>query len=178
MVSWPSFSDCPTDQRCSRNILSVSHCNPSDPSCIGVLTTAYHTVLSAVLLSWSPKYHLTPVAFVLFVQSVLRGLPSTSASTSLSASTNVSQFGDILTDIIWSIDAELDEILADAKATLSPITDQSRENDANENDRAALVTKLTKVKQNAEVDKETLVDLVKRLLVCVVFCTLFSQLSL
>ncbi len=99
----------------SRNILISPHCNPSDPNCADVLTTAYHTLLCCALSTWSPKDTLTADTFLAFVQSVLDGLPS-SSSTLASNSCNAALFGEIVVDMVWSIDAELDEILADTKA--------------------------------------------------------------
>ena len=99
----------------SRNILISPHCNPSDPNCADVLTTAYHTLLCCALSTWSPKDTLTADTFLAFVQSVLDGLPS-SSSASASNSCNAALFGEIVVDMVWSIDAELDEILADTKA--------------------------------------------------------------
>lgn len=100
----------------SRNTLIAPHCNPSDPECVDVLTTAYHTILSSSLKTWSPKESITADDFLVFLQSVLEGLPSSSSSNSTTNEANASVFGDIVVDVIWSIDAELDEILSDAKA--------------------------------------------------------------
>lgn len=96
----------------SRNIFIAPHCNLSDPKSIDVLTTACHTLLSSTLKTWSLKESVTTDEFVAFLQSVLEGLPSSSSSNS---SANAALFGDILVDVIWSIDAELDEVLFDAK---------------------------------------------------------------
>jgi THO complex subunit 2 len=104
----------------SRNILISPHCNPSDPNCADVLTTAYHTLLCSTLSTWSPEHPLTADAFLAFVQSVLDGLPS-SSSTSSSDSSNTALFGEIVVDMVWSIDAELDEILADAKVAIANV---------------------------------------------------------
>src|SRR5712672_140303 len=91
----------------SRNILISPHCNPSDPNCADVLTTAYHTLLCCALSTWSPKDTLTADTFLAFVQSVLDGLPS-SSSTLASNPRNAALFGEIVVDMVWSIDAELD----------------------------------------------------------------------
>jgi THO complex subunit 2 len=48
------------------------------------------------------------------VQSVLDALPSSSSPSSTNSS-NAAIFGEIVVDLVWSIDAELDEILVDAK---------------------------------------------------------------
>lgn len=103
---------------CSRNILISPHCNTSNPDCVDVLTTAYHTLLSSALRTWSSKDALSADGFVAFVRSVLDALPS-SSSTPGPDSSNTSLFGEILVDMVWSIDAELDEVLADAKVAIA-----------------------------------------------------------
>lgn len=145
---------------CSRNILISPHCNPLDSSCIDVLTTTYHTLLCSVLDTWSPKHRLSQTAFVQFVQSVLSDLPSTS-STFSAAYSNASIFGEHLVDIIWSVDAELDEILADATNALSGNDEGMSPN----SDVAPLLTKTRNAKQNVECDKDTIRVIVKKLLV-------------
>lgn len=144
-----------------RNILISPHCNPLDSSCIDVLTTTYHTLLCSVLDTWSPKHRLSQTAFVQFVQSVLSDLPSTS-STFSAASSNASIFGEHLVDIIWSVDAELDEILADATNALSGNDEGMSPN----SDVAPLLTKTRNAKQNVECDKDTIRVIVKKLLDC------------
>lgn len=142
---------------CSRNTLIAPHCNPSDPSCVDVLTTAYHTLLCSVLHTWSPKHTLSANAFVEFVQSVLNDLPSTSST----ISSNVTVFGEHLVDMMWSVDAELDEVLADSKIALATGGDQGVPNTT----VSALLSKAKKAKQNAELDKETIQVIVKKFLV-------------
>ncbi|OBZ76414.1 THO complex subunit 2 [Grifola frondosa] len=137
-----------------RNIVLAPHSNPSDPGCNDVLTTVYHALIGSTLLTWSPKKPLSVDAFVAFVQSVLDHLPSSSIASDKSA--NVISFGEILVDAVWSIDSELEEILADAKNAAS-----SAEQGAMP---AATVAQIVKAKKNAEADKETLVLVVKRLL--------------
>lgn len=100
---------------------------------------------------------LNPDAFVTFVQSVMESLPSSSQSTNPSI---VKIFGDYLVDMIWSMDSELDEILADARLTITSCGDAATSN------LATVLAKTKKVKQNAESDKETLTVIVKKLLVC------------
>ena len=84
-----------------------------------MLTTAYHTLLCSTLRTWSPIDTLTADTFLAFLQSVLDGLPS--SSTSSTNSSNVALFGEIVVDMVWSIDAELDEILADTKVALANV---------------------------------------------------------
>ncbi|KAF9468910.1 transcription factor/nuclear export subunit protein 2-domain-containing protein [Collybia nuda] len=139
-----------------RNTLIAPHCNPSNPSCVDVLTTTYHTLLCSVLLTWSPKYTLSTDAFVGFVQSVLNDLPSTSSATS----SNVTIFGEQLVDMMWSVDAELDEVLADAKIALAT----GGEHGAPNATISELLSKAKKAKQNAELDKETIQVIVKKFL--------------
>ena len=74
-------------------------------------------------------------------------------------------FGEILVDIIWSADAELEEILLDAKAALAQCADQNKANERTENDDMSFLTAMTKAKQDAELDKDTLIDLVKQFMV-------------
>jgi THO complex subunit 2 len=76
-----------------------------------------------MLKTWSPKPALSPTTFVTFVQSVLSGLPSSSSSSP--SPSHVTAFGEILVDIIWSIDAELEEIVTEAKVALSSTGDQN-----------------------------------------------------
>ena len=102
----------------SRNVLITPHCNPSDPNCADVLTTAYHTLLCSTLSTWSFKDTLSADTFLAFVQSVLDGLPS-SSSASASKSSNAALFGEMIVDMVWSIDAELEEIQADAKVAIA-----------------------------------------------------------
>ena len=89
-----------------------------------MLTTAYYTLLSATLATWSSKQTLTHEAFVAFVQSVLDGLPS-SSSVSTGSSSHAAIFGEIITDMMWSVDAELEEIAGEAKAVVANCGDQS-----------------------------------------------------
>jgi len=144
---------------CSRNILISPHCNPLHPNCVDVLTTVYHTLLCSVLDTWSPKHKFSTAAFIQFVQSVLNDLPSTS-STSSTASSNASIFGEHLVDMIWSVDAELDEILVDATTVLS-----ASEEAAASNNVASLLATSKVAKQNVERDKDTVRAIVKKLLV-------------
>ena len=139
----------------SRNSLFAPHCNPSDPSCLDTLTTAYHTLFSAILQTWSPRHTLSPTAFLDFVQSVLTSLPSSSSSPPM-------KFGETLVDMIWAIDAELDELLADAKAALAACDGQTSAANGNV---SALLSKARKAKQDAERDKDTIQLIVKKLLV-------------
>lgn len=141
----------------SRNILISPHCNPSNSQCLDVLTTAYHTLLASVLSTWSPVHTLSLNAFVDFVQSVLRDLPS-SSSLSSTASTNASIFGEHLVDVLWSIDAELDETLSDSRLAVTTSADQGAP-------ASTVLAKAKKAKQNAENDKEKIQLIVKRLLV-------------
>ena len=107
------------------------------------LYTAYNTLLTATLSSWSKHKHPTPTTFVTFVQSVLSGLPSTSSSTTEPSS--LTWLGNSLVDMIWSIDIGLDELVAESKSGegASGIEHQ----------------------RNAEKDKQAVADLVKKLLV-------------
>ncbi|PCH34941.1 hypothetical protein WOLCODRAFT_159437 [Wolfiporia cocos MD-104 SS10] len=91
-------------------------------------------------------------------REVLEHLPSSSVPAAKSSSNRT--FGEILVDIVWTIDAELEDILADAKSFAGA---DSANPDVDSADRDA-VTKVLRAKEKTESEKETLVKLVKRLL--------------
>ena len=77
-------------------------------------------------------------------------------------------FGEILVDVIWSADAQLDEFLADAKAGLSGSEQPSggqQAKDSEQKDTIDCAGKAARLRQFAEQDKDALSELVKRLLV-------------
>lgn len=145
----------------SRNILIQPLCSLSDSNSLEFLTTAHHTLLTSTLTTWSPKYTLTPVAFVAFVQSVLDALPSSSSPSSTSSS-NAAIFGEHLIDMIWAVDAALDEIVAEAKLTIAQGGEQGA---LTTSDLSAIFSKAKKTKQSAENDKETVTVIVRKLVV-------------
>lgn len=138
----------------SRNFLLPAHLNPTDLTSAETLTTAYHTLLFSVLRTWAPSGFLTPQGFIAFVHSVLLSLPSSSAQSRPIQSDSL--FGELLIDIVWSLDAQLDELVTDAKAIIAASEQAAGTGD---------LQKASGVKQTAEQDKELLVDVVKRLLV-------------
>lgn len=146
----------PNNPVCSRNFLLPAHLNPTDTTTIETLTTAYHTLLYSVLRTWALSSLLTPQSFITFVQSVLVSLPSSSVQSRPTQSDTL--FGELLVDIVWSLDAQLDELVTDAKAIITT-PEQATE--------ASGLHKATGAKQTAELDKELLVDVVKRLLVSI-----------
>lgn len=155
----------------SRNIVFAPHCNPTDPQCLDILTTVYNTLLCATLLTWSPAHPLTPTAFADFVQSVLRSLPSSSNEAEVQPS-HVTVFGDYLIDMIWSVDTQLDELLAEARSAVAAAADGKVAG----KDLTALVNKAKKAQQNAETDKQRIPSIVMKLLVlnspfCRVLCS-------
>lgn len=70
-------------------------------------------------------------------------------------------FGEMLVDVMWSTDAQLDEFLADAKAALSG----SEQISGGQKDNSDSVGKAARLRQFVEQDKDTLSELVKRFLV-------------
>jgi len=64
--------------------------------------------------------------------------------------------------MIWAIDAELDELLADAKAALAACDEQLSAANGNV---LAFLSKARKAKHDAERDKDTIQLIVKKLLV-------------
>lgn len=107
------------------------------------LYTAYNTLLTAVLSIWSNHNHFTPATFVTFVQSVLSGLPSTSSSPPEPSS--LAWLRGSLVDMLWSIDMELDELVAESKSC-EAISENGH-------------------KKDGEKDKLAVADLVRKLLV-------------
>lgn len=140
----------------SRNLLVPFHSNPTDPKSSDALTTAYHTLLLATLVTWPTKHSLASDALVRFVESTLQGLPGTSHDATPAPSATQA-FGELLVDTIWATDEQLDIVVGDAKAAAEAQT----KGEISESDAAATV----KAKQNAEKDKETLVSITKQLLV-------------
>lgn len=136
----------------SRNILAQPHL---DLNGLDTLTTGYHTLLMSVLLTWPSEHALSQAQFIDFVKSVVDCLPS---SSSQQRSTRIAMLGDHIIDMIWSVDAVIDEVSNDVKATLS----------AGDSATPVTIEKAKLTKQNAEKDKEGLQVIVKRLLVCLV----------
>lgn len=97
----------------SRDILIGPHANPSDTACNDVLTTVYYTLLTAALRSHPSKTLLNVESLTAFIKSVLQHLPSSSSPASQSSSATA--FGELLVDLIWSTDAELDEVILEVK---------------------------------------------------------------
>lgn len=156
----------------SLSFVAPPHSNPSDPDSNEVLSTAYQTLINSILKTWSPNASLTSDTFVEFVQSVLDRLPSSSAN---SHSSNVTLFGEILVDLIWATDAELEDILVDARnasANAEQAGAQGGEADGPAVNHADLVVGILKAKENVESDKDTLVDITRRLLVSNVIVSL------
>ncbi|KIK99679.1 hypothetical protein PAXRUDRAFT_822444 [Paxillus rubicundulus Ve08.2h10] len=139
-----------------RSFLILTHSNIADPNSAGTLTTAYNTLLSSALKTWSPSTLLTPQGFVTFIQSVLTSLPSSSTQSGRPPSNSL--LGELLVDIVWSLDAKLDELIADAKAVMAAseqVSDSQKLRD---------LPKAAQIKLTAEQDKALLTDVVKRLL--------------
>lgn len=99
------------------------------------------------------------MAFADFVHSVLEVLPS-SSSIGSTASAHASVLGELLVDLIWSADAKLDEILADAKALIATTEPAAQEGKSTANN-----AKIVELKQNAEIDKELVQQVVRKLVV-------------
>ncbi|KAI0750889.1 transcription factor/nuclear export subunit protein 2-domain-containing protein [Daedaleopsis nitida] len=135
-------------------LVSDPHANPYDPECNVALTTVYHALISSTLCSRTGKNALSVDSLIAFIRSVVDRLPSSSNGSEKSP--NAVAFGEILIDILWSIDCELEDILADAKNT-GTLTDQGALT-------AATVAQAVKAKENAELDKGSMVAIVRRLL--------------
>ncbi|EPQ59661.1 hypothetical protein GLOTRDRAFT_136479 [Gloeophyllum trabeum ATCC 11539] len=132
-----------------RNTLIHPHSTPTDPSSADLLLTAYHTLVSATLPSFSPQPALTPGELAAFVEGLLQSLPSSSSSSEKSA--QAVTFGELLVDLLWTVDAAWNEI--------SPEKDEKRkkeegqEKDENQEREESL-----------RKDREALAELVKEFL--------------
>ncbi|OSD04328.1 hypothetical protein PYCCODRAFT_1444038 [Trametes coccinea BRFM310] len=149
LLNWESGGDA----EC-RNLVAGPHANPHDADANATLITVYHALISSTLLSWPVKKQLSVDSVVAFVQSVLDHLPSSSVPSEKSP--NVVAFGEVLVDVIWSIDSELEEIVGDAK-TAASVAEQGSMS-------PTTVDQVVKAKTNAESDKATIESIVRRLL--------------
>ncbi|KAL7282472.1 hypothetical protein ACG7TL_003943 [Trametes sanguinea] len=149
LLNWESGGDA----EC-RNLVAGPHANPHDADANATLITVYHALISSTLLSWPVKKQLSVDSVVAFVQSVLDHLPSSSVPSEKSP--NVVAFGEVLVDVIWSIDSELEEIVGDAKTAASAAEQGSMS--------PTTVDQVVKAKTNAESDKATIESIVRRLL--------------
>lgn len=145
---------------CSVNVLAGPHSNPADPDSIDTLTTVYHALLVSVLTSWPVQPALTVDALVQFVQSMFERLPSSSSTATNPP--NAVPFSEVLVDVIWSVDTELEDFISDAKSALA---EEQKGADASKTFDRDAVARGLRTKQSAEEDKETLAVIVRRLLV-------------
>jgi len=138
----------------SRAMLLPPHSNPSDPASVDLLTTAYQTLLFSLTKTWSAQNGLTVDTLTNFVITIRDSIPSSS-----SMNGPASRMGDVIVDVIWALDTELDDIVTDAKA--SPSDSKT-------------------VKENAEEDKVMLAKLAWRLAVrlIILMCLLFHLFQL
>jgi len=144
----------------SRKYLIRLHTTPADSNAPDALVTAYYTLLSATLSLWPPKHPLPPSGFTAFVKSLLLSLPSSSQD---APSPAASALGELLIDTLWSIDSQLDEIIADSKATIVAQPEKEKEKEQVNGRPEELDTVLSR--DAATKDKGTLLEIVKLLLV-------------
>ncbi len=140
--------------------LAQLHSTPTDPNAADALVTTYHTLLSATLSLWPSGHPLSTSAFTAFVKSMLLSLPSSSHVASSPATT---AFGELLIDTMWSIDSQLDDVIADSKATIAAPSEKEKEFEqanSQSEESGALLSRDAAMK-----DKGTLLELVKLLLV-------------
>ena len=150
----------PTPFRLSRKYLTQLHSTPTDSNAADTLVTTYHTLLSATLSLWHPEHPISSSAFTVFVKSMLLGLPSSSQVASPPAATAL---GELLIDAVWSIDSQLDDVIADSKAAVAAQSEKGKENElanGQSDDSGALLSRDAAMK-----DKGTLLEVVKLLLV-------------
>lgn len=145
---------------CSVNVLTGPHSDPADLDSIDTLTTVYHALLVSVLTSWPVQPALTVDVFVQFVHSMFERLPSSSSTAANPP--DVVPFSEVLVDVVWSVDTELDDFISDAKSALA---EEQKGADGSKTFDRDVVARGLRTKQSAEGDKETLAVIVRRLLV-------------
>ena len=144
----------------SRKLLATPHSNPTDQASNDLLSTVYYTFLTSTLLSWQPENTFSSSSFAEFIQSVLGDLPSPSSA----KSSNAVAFSELLVDLLWAVDVELDDIGTNASATLAN-ADKGNPVVREGVDTVAAVARMALVKQNVEADKQTLSQFVQKLVV-------------
>ncbi|TFK56192.1 hypothetical protein OE88DRAFT_1621965 [Heliocybe sulcata] len=102
-----------------RSILISPHCNPTDPGCAEVLSTAYHTLIASALAVWNPPTESGAPAWgkrmsaeevAGFVQSVVRALPEGSRGSEGEAERRKEAFGEVMVDMLWALEMGLEEM--------------------------------------------------------------------
>lgn len=139
----------------SRAIVASPHCNPADTNCADVLSTVYQTLIYSTLASHSPLFSINPSSLVQFVETVLKELPSSASS---GKSYNVILFGELLVDLIWAIDSELEEVLIDLKAIIPSGNNLAPSNDSSKQETIA---KAIKTRELVEKDRSTLGEILR-----------------
>lgn len=114
------------------------------------------------------QHKLSTSDLVAFIRSVLEGLPSSSSDVDKKPA-NLVLFGELLVDVVWAVDSELDDILADARLHIGA-SESSGGNAASGNapmteESSETVQKANEARRVAEADKDCLADIVKKLLV-------------
>ncbi|KAG9026250.1 THO complex subunit 2 [Tulasnella sp. JGI-2019a] len=100
-------------QRC-RETLTPFVTTASSQKSQDVLTDAFYILLSAGMSSLSPPAPISATTLVNFIQSLIQSVPSTSsAGSALFDNPLVSAVGDVLVDVMWTIDVELDDLAQD-----------------------------------------------------------------
>lgn len=95
--------------------------------------------------------------------SVLHALPSSSSQDGATTkSTQALALAELLVDLLWTVDARLDDIISDAKAIAAA---NQPDGEVVKNQPSEFVVTALKLKENAEKDKEVLADVLRRLLV-------------
>ena len=152
----------------SRKYLIQLHTTPTDSNAVDALVTAYHILLSATISLWPPKYPLAPTSFTAFVKSMLHALPSSSQDAPSPAATVL---GELLMDSMWSVDSQLDEVIADSKALIAAQSEREREQVNGRLDESGAVLN----RDAATKDKGTLLEVVRLLLVRLVVLSRSSR---
>ena len=146
----------------SRKYLIQLHSTPTDTNAVDSLVTAYHTLFSATLSLWPPKYPLAPTSFTAFAKTMLHGLPSSSQDAPSPAATAL---GELLIDTMWSIDSQLDEVITDTKAAIAAQSEREKEKEKEQVNGRLDESGAVLSRDAATKDKGTLLEVVRLLLV-------------
>lgn len=145
-----------------------------DTNSPNTLTAAFHSLILSLLELFVEKPIATP-QLVAFFQRLLETLPSSSDSVPSSKTRPEAVIGELLVDVCWSVETQVEEHLSVAKAALNAdsgktgnqkdivTSSPSAQNKTTED--LSIPVPMVERKRRAESSKEVLYDFLKQLLV-------------
>ena len=139
-------------------------------SSMDTLATAYQALVHSALQRFSTSFaiQLDADTLVTFVKSVSDALPSTSTAGS-ERPHELMRFGELLVDLIWAIDSELDEVITDVKGFIANDKKAQEEGVQRSGEKVQAAESGQKI---AETDKGTLALVIRKLVVRIFVCQL------